>query len=379
MIKRILTSLISAIIGGLIVWAGLTFYQQPQKIIKRQIITTSKPKISVQKKGSVEAEEIYKKFSPAVVNVSAISNGAIDFFGQRIAPEEQAIGSGFLISEDGLIVTNEHVVENADQVKVTLASKKEVSAKVLGTDRSTDLALLKIKLGNEKITPLKLGNSANVQVGEPVYAIGNPLGLQGSMSAGIVSALNRQIDAPNGFQIRGVIQTDAAINRGNSGGPLISPSGSVIGVTAQIATEPGSPGNIGIAFAIPSNTVKKVANQILKEGKVSHAWLGVAGRTVTSKLASELNLPVKYGALIINIFAGGPADKAGLKGTARPHTGLVGDIIVKLAGKKVDSMEKLVDLVDSHKPGDKVSIAFYRGKKLKRTTVTLKQRPEKIR
>lgn len=372
--QTIIASIISAVIGGLIAAAAI-FYLLPaksQSVVKEIIKQRT---IRGQPSGAqLTAEQIYDQFSPAVVNVSSLSSG-IDFFGFRSLPEE-ATGSGFFISKDGLIVTNEHVVEGAERVRVTLADKTELPAKVVGTDRSTDLALLKIDIsGAQKITTLEIGDSSDIKVGDTVYAIGNPLGLERSMSQGIISALDRTIEAPNGFQIRGVIQTDAAINRGNSGGPLINTDGNVIGVTAQIATESGSPGNIGIAFAIPGNTVKEIVEQLKKGGKVSHPWLGISGRDVTKPLAEQFELPVNSGALIADIFPDSPADKAGLKG-GRDNPA-AGDIIVEFGGAPIKSMEDLVKVLDKYKVGQEVRMIVYRDRQKTEVTIKLEERPER--
>ena len=372
--QTIITSIISAVVGGIIVLVGVLTLMPPQESITREILKPVPGKRSTQA-GEISAEQIYDKFSPAVVNVS-VRRQARTFFGLRDAPEE-ASGSGFIISKDGLIVTNAHVVEGAKSVIVTLSDKSELIAKVLGTDPSADLAVLQIDPpSGSKIIPIELGSSTDVRVGDTVYAIGNPLGLDRSMSRGIISALDRTIDAPNGFQIRKILQTDTAINRGNSGGPLINIFGEVIGVTAQIATESGSAGNIGIAFAIPGNTVKDIVKRIKSGEKISHAWLGIAGRDVTKSLASELKLPVNSGALVSEVFPDSPAKKANLIGGGNnPEKG---DVIVEFGGKKIGSMEELVATLEEHKVGEDVPIIYYRGGKREETKVTLTDRPQSI-
>src|SRR5690242_8388771 len=253
-----------------------------------------------------------------------------------------ATGSGFVIDDEGHILTNNHVVEGASKVTVKLGdSEKTYDAEVVGADPGTDIALLKVDAPDSEIHPLTLGRSAEAEVGDPVVAIGNPFGLDRTVTSGIVSALQRQIEAPNGFSISHVIQTDAAINPGNSGGPLINASGEVIGINSQIETGGGGRGNIGIGFAIPINTAREVAKQIEENGSVKHAYLGIEGGTVTESLAQALNLPVEQGVLVAQVAPGSPADKAGLKGGGTSATieganvKLGGDIIVKANGKSI--------------------------------------------
>jgi len=368
----IFASLTSAIVGGALVFGTIYFFAPVKsRVIKEEIVLDRKTERNVDDISGFTPQEIYEKFNPAVVNVSASRRGN-DFFGLR-GDSEQATGSGFIVSDDGLVVTNEHVVEGAESVKVTLFDKTEFEAKVLGTDRSSDLALLQIQDYDKDIKPLKIESSADLKVGDTVYAIGNPLGLAGSMTSGIVSNVNRTIDAPNGFQIRNAIQTDAAINRGNSGGPLLNVDGKVAGVSAQIATEGGSAGNIGIAFAIPSKTVKKVFDQINDGGKVSHAWLGISGQDINKSLAEELELPVDKGALVVDVFKDSPANKAKLKGIDREGKG--GDIIVKFGDDDVKSMEDLVVAIENHSVGENVKIMFYRNNELTEKNIELEERP----
>lgn len=367
-ITTIVVAIISAIIGGLIV-AGTIVYYEPLGIQNTVDKTVARTK-GVAKKNGLSPENIYDRFSPAVVNVSSLSVNS-DFFGFRSNTQETATGSGFIISADGLVITNEHVVEGADKVRVTFSDKSEAIAKVVGTDRSTDIAVLQVK-PPRNITPLRIADSSNLSVGDTAYAIGNPLGLERSMSQGIISALGRSIDAPNGFQIRNVLQTDAAINRGSSGGPLLNIQGDVIGVTTQIVTEGGT-GNIGIAFAIPGNTVKKIVSDIKKNGKASHAWLGISGRDVDKSLADKHKLPVDAGALIVEVFPDSPAAKSKLIGS----TDKIGDIITKFGKNKIKTMEDLVKAIETYKVGEEVKVIFYRDGKKSETSLKLEERPQK--
>jgi S1-C subfamily serine protease len=296
-----------------------------------------------------------------------------------------ATGSGFVIDTDGHVLTNNHVVAGANRIQVKLGSSDAThTAQVIGTDPATDLALLKVDAPSDQLRPLPLGRSSQLQVGDPVVAIGNPFGLDRTVTSGIVSALQRQIQAPNGFSISNVIQTDAAINPGNSGGPLIDASGEVVGINSQIETG-GSSGNVGIGFAIPIDTARAEISQLEASGKVQHAYLGITGAGITPDLARAVNLPVSDGALVQEVVKGGPADKAGIQGgdTAATIDGanfsLGGDIITKVDGKAISSMDDVVNIVNAAKPGDTLDVTVLRGGSAKSLTVTLGERPASVR
>jgi S1-C subfamily serine protease len=294
-----------------------------------------------------------------------------------------ATGSGFVIDDEGHILTNNHVVEGASKVTVKLGdSEKTYDAEVVGTDPATDIALLQVDAPAGEIHPLNLGRSAEAEVGDPVVAIGNPFGLDRTVTSGIVSALQRQIQAPNGFSISHVIQTDAAINPGNSGGPLINAEGEVIGINAQIATGGGGNGNVGIGFAIPIDTVRAEIEQLKSKGEVEHAFIGISGGTVTSELAKALNLPVEEGVIVQSVVKDGPADEAGIEAGSTSATidgeevRLGGDIITEVDGKKLKSMEELVEIIQESKPGDELELTILRNGREKTADVTLSTQPE---
>jgi S1-C subfamily serine protease len=337
---------------------------------------------------AIDVAAIYKRSAPGVVQITSTSQGApsTDIFGNPIPGESQrALGSGFVIDKDGHVVTNYHVVQGADTIDVSFSNQETVSAKVVGTDPSTDLALLHVDVDAKALTPLVLANSDAVQVGDPVAAIGNPFGLERTVTAGIVSALQRQVSAPNDYTIDHVIQTDAPINAGNSGGPLIDAQGRVIGVNSQIETASGGGGNVGIGFAVPSNTVKSVIAQLLANGKVDRAFLGVTLQDVDANVAQVLRLPATKGVLVASVRAGSPAAKAGIVGgttqvvVAGQSYDLGGDMIVAVDGKTVTSVDELRDLITAHKPGDTVQITVV-DKDGKRTTksVELTRVPAKL-
>jgi putative serine protease PepD len=306
--------------------------------------------------GALSPHDVYVKAKDSVAYItSQITQSSGGPFGQT--ETGTATGSGFVVSKDGYIVTNDHVVAGASSVKAKIGDGKTLDAKVVGTDASTDLALLKVDASN--LTPLALGDSDQVQVGDPAYAIGNPYGLDRTLTTGVISALQREISSPNGYTINDVLQTDAAINPGNSGGPLFNSAGQVIGVNSQIETSGssssgGEGGNVGIGFAIPSNTVKSVVDQLMHGGKVSHAYLGVSTQDASN------------GAQVAEITAGSPAEQAGLQ---------QGDVITTISGKAVQSSSALSSVVDEHKPGDTVQLKVDRNGNEKTLDVKLGQRP----
>jgi S1-C subfamily serine protease len=329
----------------------------------------------------MSVNEIYERAASGVVRINATNNsasGSADPLGGQ-----DALGSGFVIDKTGHIVTNYHVVRDAGQVTVSFSNRDTVKATVVGTDPSTDIAVLRVETAASALTPLAMGNSDAVRVGDPVVAIGNPFGLDRTVTAGIVSALQRLIQAPNRFTIDHVIQTDAPINPGNSGGPLLNARGQVIGVNTQIETGTGTSasGNVGIGFAVPANTVKDVVAQILSTGRVDHAYLGISGQSLTADVADQYNLPVEQGVLVEEVTADTGAGKAGLEGgdtevvVAGESYTLGGDIIVAFDGKKISSIEQLRDAISGRKPGDKVSLVIYRDANKTSVTVTLGRRP----
>jgi S1-C subfamily serine protease len=331
--------------------------------------------------------EIYRRDGQGVAFISAkqgeSESPGINPFGEPEGEGGTATGSGFLIDTEGHVITNSHVVEGADGVEVKLGSSEtSYDAEVVGTDPATDVALLKVDAPAESLHPLSLGDSSKIEVGDPVVAIGNPFGLDRTVTSGIVSALQRQIQAPNGFSISHVIQTDAAINPGNSGGPLIDASGSVIGINSQIQTGGTSQGNVGIGFAVPINTAREVVREIEKNGEVKHAYLGISGGSITPDLAKALKLPVNSGVLVNEVVKGGPAEEAGLKGgdTSATIEGanlrLGGDVITEVDGEEVSDMEEVINAVNAASPGDEMELTVDRDGETRKVTVRLGVRPD---
>lgn len=321
---------------------------------------------------------VYHKNIGSVVNVTSKAV-AFDFFYGLVPQEGQ--GSGFIIDRDGHVLTNYHVIAEARQVEVTLHNRKKYRATVVGTDRSHDLAVIQIKAPD--LAPMVLGDSRNLQVGQKVYAIGNPFGLSGTLTSGIVSSI-RSVQEPDGMTIDEAIQTDAAINPGNSGGPLLNSHGEVIGINTMIASNPGVGQSAGIGFAIPINTAKAVLNDLLTLGRVRRPALGVLTLPVSPDIAGELGLASEYGLLIIRVTPGGAAERAGLHGgSERAYLGnspimVGGDLIVAVDGQEVQDQQQLSRIMNNHRAGDSVKVTIYRGKRKMEVDVTLGEAREQV-
>jgi S1-C subfamily serine protease len=347
------------------------------------------PAAPVADDGRLTVSEIYARAAPGVVQITSTATApenpsllpGLDPTLPR-APVQQALGSGFVIDKAGHVVTNYHVIEGADEIEVSFSNQDTLRATVVGSDPSTDIAVLRVQSSARGLAPLAFGDSDSVRVGDTVVAIGNPFGLRRTATAGIVSAVQeRTITAPNGYPIDHVIQTDAQINTGNSGGPLLNTRAEVIGVNTQIASADGSRGNVGIGFAVPSNTVKQVVAQLVATGRVDRAYLGISGSTITPELARVFRLPVDAGVLVEGLVEGGPADRAGLRGgstdvvvAGESHV-IGGDVIVAIAGKRVSSLDELRDVLADLKPGKKVELRVHRGTRELTLTVTLGRQP----
>ena len=296
--------------------------------------------------------QLYKNVSPGVVDITVqtTQGGGFGNFGDQQATAE---GSGFVIDTNGDIVTNQHVVDGAQSIKVRFQNGKTAKATLVGSDDSTDIAVIKVDVAASQLHPLQFGDSSTVLVGQNVAAIGSPFGLPESMTAGIISAVDRTITAPNNYSISGAIQTDAAINHGNSGGPLLDMSGHVVGVNAQIESDSG--GNDGVGFAIPANAAKSVADTLIAGGKVQHAYLGIRVADATTS-----------GAVVNSVVSGSPADKGGL---------VAGDVITAIDGHAVRNADDLTAQVAAHRPGEKVTLSVTHGGGTKTVDVTLGVRP----
>jgi S1-C subfamily serine protease len=327
---------------------------------------------------AVDFSEVYARRRSGVVSITATAETGA---GPGPGGEATAGGTGVVIDDEGHVLTNEHVVSGASSVRVELASGRTAAATVVGTDPSTDLALLEIDVPASELDPIPLGDSSTLAVGDPVLAIGDPFGYEGSASAGIVSGLGRTIEAPNGFSITGAIQTDAAVNHGNSGGALLNAAGQLVGIPAQIA-DSGVDANVGVAFAVPVDTAKAVVSQLAEDGRVEHAWLGVSTATVGADLARAAGLGAVRGALVTGVVADGPADDAGLAAGGRAvqtDSGPVcagGDVVTAVGDTPVRDASDLQEAVDARSPGDRVALRVTGADGEARTvTVTLGERP----
>jgi S1-C subfamily serine protease len=385
--RRAVELLLAALAGGVIVLGGaaaLGKLDNSTTVVREQADSAPEPAVFTQSR-HLSIRDVYREAAPGVVHITAttkVQQPADPFFGTPGATEQQrAVGSGFVIDKSGHIVTNDHVVAGATSVQVSFSDNESLKARVVGEDPATDIAVLQVHAPSRALRPLTLGNSDAVQVGDEVVAIGNPLGYDRSATSGIVSAVGRSIQAPNEISTIGhAIQTDAALNHGNSGGPLLNADGQVIGVNAQIA--PSSSGaNICIGFAIPINTVRDVAAQLIEHGKVEHAFLGIEAKAIDPQIAGVLHLSVKHGLIVARVIRGSGAAHAGLKAGKTPVTvagdtwPAGGDIIVKADGHPVATIERLRDLIGERKPGDSVKLEIYRGTKKLTVSVKLGRQP----
>jgi S1-C subfamily serine protease len=387
---------ISALLGGGVVVAvvaaagGLGGTQKSVTTVQAAPLA---PSNASQQNSTLTPHDIYTRDAPGVVFVTSTivqkTESPFNLFGGGETQQKgQATGSGIVIDGNGTILTNWHVVENAIKVTVSLEKGKTVNAQVVGKDPSNDLAVLHVQPDGLSLHPLTLGNSSAAQVGDPVLAIGNPFDLERTLTTGVISALQREITAPNGFTIDNVLQTDAPINPGNSGGPLLDAAGRVIGINSQIETGGSGGGSVGIGFAVPINTAKSEISQLEKGGTVRGAYIGLTSLTIDGSL-SALNLPVQSGALVQAVQKGTPAEKAGIRGgtvsssTEGGQVAVGGDIITAIDGKAVASSEDLANDISAKKPGDTVTVGLLRGKgkggyEHKTVKVKLASRPNSV-
>ncbi len=358
-----LAGLVAAL--GLGTGAGATAFavlsDDSTTVVRQVTVTDSEPAATAD---GLSVGAIYERSNKSVVEITATTGGS------QLGGTGSSQGSGFVYDDKGHIVTNQHVVEGATTISVRFWDGSTRAARLVGKDSSTDLAVIRVAARAAFLEPLRLGDSSEVEIGDGVVALGSPFGLEGTVTSGIVSALHRQMRAPNNFTITDSIQTDAAINHGNSGGPLVDQRGRVIGVNAQIESESG--GSDGVGFAIPSNTVRSIITQIIATGEAEHAYLGVSMVAVPS------------GAAVTEVHSGTPAERAGLRPATSTRTvdgqeiPTGGDIVVELDGEAISTSAELQSAVDAKKPGDAVSLTVLRNGKRRTLEVILDTRPERI-
>ncbi len=371
----------SAVVIALMRWGFLpenTGSEVATRFESASAASPSQPALSGDEQINVQ---VYSKVSPGVVNITSTVVEFDFFFTAYASP---STGSGVVLDLDGHVLTNNHVIEDARTLEVALPDQTTYRADIVGQDPRNDLAVIRlIGAPRERLHPVQLGTSSSLKVGQKVLAIGNPFRYQNTLTVGIISSLGRRIRGEGGNLIDNVIQTDAAINPGNSGGPLLNSTGEMVGVNTQIVSPSG--GNVGIGFAIPADTVRRVVTDLIKEGRVRRPWMGIEGYKISANLASALDLPVDSGILIVRIYRDTTADRAGLRGAneavniynQRVLAG--GDIIAEIDGKPIAGMDDLDLALESKRPGDTVQLVFYRGRTRNQKPIELLEQPRRIR
>ena len=388
LLPTVVALLIAAVLGGVAALAAAVAFDVHVKETQtvREVGSFASEEASFDSEGGLSVNEIYERNAPGVVQITSTSVRTTEdpFFPFPQQFQERHLGSGFVIDKSGHIVTNYHVVQGAREVEVSFSNNDSMKAEIVGMDPATDIAVLKVEASSRALTPLRLGDSDEVQVGDDVVAIGNPFGYTRSITKGIVSALQRQIVAPDSFRSRidQVIQTDAPINKGNSGGPLLNANGEVVGVNTQISTgNTGEQGNVGIGFAVPIDTVKDVAAQLIDNGRVERAFLGISAQPVTAQVARLIRLPARRGLLVARVERGSAADEAGIEaGTTEVVVAgqtyvLGGDLIVSADGEPVPTVERLRSVIAEKKPGDEMELEIYRDGEKRTVEVELGRQP----
>jgi S1-C subfamily serine protease len=354
-----LSMVVAALLGGgvtaaALIGAGAVDSGDDVTIMEPPLVTKGASALAASAAGTMSMGEIYRRRAPGVVFIRAqtLRTDPSPFDVETTPQQSESTGSGFVIDEKGLILTNAHVVEAATEIQITFSDDQTVGATAVGKDVDTDLALLRVDPDAADLHPLELGDSSNVDVGDPTIAIGNPFGLDRTLTTGVVSALQRRLTAPTGFTIDDVIQTDAALNPGNSGGPLLDGAGRVIGINSQIATS-GSNGNVGIGFAVPVNTAKTVIPQLEQTGRVERAYLGIDGATAPD------------GVVVESVHEGSPAAAGGMR---------AGDTIERLGDEPVRSMDDVAKILAAHAPGDELDVELRTGGLSRTLKITLGDR-----
>lgn len=379
--KTFIAMMLGVVLGGAVLFS----YMQIQPAAKAHIDTRVEQRAESGVAAVFNDEPIiaaYEKVSPSVVFITSIGRSVPHSFGD--IPSRGA-GSGVIIDDQGHILTNNHVIDEANRLEVTLPDESTVPAKVVGRDAGTDLAVIKIDVPREKLTVAPLGDSDQLRVGELAIAIGNPFGLDRTVTVGVISSLGRNYPSESGRVIANMIQTDASINPGNSGGPLLNAKGEVIGINTAI--ESPVRGSVGIGFAVPINTAKQFLPQMLQGDEIKHPWLGISGRAITPNIAEDLKLPVKEGVYVVEVVANSPAAKAGLKGAAtrqgqrnldQQTVPPGGDVITAVDAKKVKKIDDIIAYLDTKRVGDVVKVHVIRNGSEMDFDVTLREWPSNL-
>lgn len=350
---------------------GEGFQEPPLPLIKTDGLTDQE----------INSMEVYRNNIRAIVNVTTINLYNSRFVGSY---SQEGSGSGIIVSGTGYILTNKHVVSDADFVVVTLYDGSNYQAKLIGSDIENDLAVIKFDPAGRELQTIKTGSSKDLQVGQKVLALGNPFGLEGTLTTGIVSGINRPLQTADGFLLKGMIQTDAAINPGNSGGALLNSKGELIGINTMIIS-PGGMGSVGIGFAIPVETTLRIVPELIETGRVDRGWIEIEALSLTPNLARQLNIPfIRYGVLITSVLSGGNAETAGLRGgTERRGVGLGlnsivvgGDIITSINGKDIKNVLDYFSVLEGSRPGEEYEVDFLRDGFMDTTTIILSERPK---
>jgi len=381
--RSFIAGLAGGVVGAVAVALVLILVFDAGGVERETVVRTETIPVGQGSADGLSPAQIYDRLAGGVVMVLSTFEAPDSWWHSGTS---QGLGTGFVTSDDGYILTNAHVVSQDGAVadEVTIVFRREdgdtrVAGELVGVDNDSDVALIKVDPEGLDLTPLPLGDSDAVTVGEPVVAIGNPLGYDFSVTSGIVSATGRSLRSPSGAVIPDGIQTDAAINQGNSGGPLIDSRGEVIGINEQIATQSG--GNEGLGFAVPIDTAVRVMEQLKESGEVKYAWMGIAGQTLTAEVAEMFDLGVDAGALIEEVANDGPADQAGLRGGGRTVTLqgqdyiIGGDVVTRIDDSVVTGFDDLISYLAGKRPGDTVTVTYVRDGETRETEVTLGERP----
>jgi S1-C subfamily serine protease len=353
--------------GGAAGYALVT-NDDPTTVVRQVTVSDAQPAAAA---SALSVNEIYKRANKGVVEITVTTSS-----NSPLGEQQRGQGSGFVYDTEGHIVTNDHVIDNASSISVTFWNGAVYKATLVGTDPATDLAVIDVDAPSSLLHPIAVGDSSKLEVGDGVVAIGSPYGLEETVTSGIVSALHRQMQSQNGFTINDSIQTDAAINHGNSGGPLLNSLGQVVGINAQIKSDSG--GSDGVGFAIPSNTVKSIVSQLLDSGKVEHAFVGIGLQTIPASVADQLGLAA--GVEVTEVREDTPASRAGLRQATSSRTvdgqeyATGGDVIIEVDGRTVRTAEDLQRAIDAKKPGDTITLTYSRSGKEHTVDVKLTKR-----